>query len=99
MYAQYDEKGKIFTNVVSKKPLPVILQTITHLVRGNYHVRPEERIKDALEKEGTFLALTEAEVLSPQAEVLYRCAFMTINKSQIIWIIPEQELIDASQQE
>ena len=27
MVTQYDDKGKIFTQVISKKPVPVIIQT------------------------------------------------------------------------
>jgi hypothetical protein len=65
MVTQYDEKGKIFTQVISKKPVPVIIQNI---------------------------AVTEASVLDDQGSPIYTCDFVTLNKEQIIWIIPDDEV-------
>ena len=50
MTIEYDEKGKFYTEVVSKIPTAVVIQTTTHLVRGLVHVRQGERLKDELER-------------------------------------------------
>ena len=53
MTIEYDEKGKFYTEVVTKVPTSVVIQTTTHLVRGLVHVRQGERLKDELEVEET----------------------------------------------
>ncbi len=52
MKIEFDEKGKYYTDIVSKDALPATIQTQTHRIRGNIYVREEERVKDALEKSG-----------------------------------------------
>ena len=41
--AQFDNKGKIFTDVISKESVTAVIQTVTHQIRGFVHVRPGER--------------------------------------------------------
>lgn len=94
MYAQFDEKGKIFTPVITKKPIRVIIQTTTHLIHGDIHVRPEDRVKDTLTQIDVFLAITNAVVYSADGLEQYRCRFLTVNQAHIIWLIPEHELIE-----
>jgi hypothetical protein len=43
---RFDEKGKIFTDVISKEVMGVIIQTLAERIRGKIHVRPEEPLKD-----------------------------------------------------
>ncbi len=95
MVTQYDEKGKIFTQVISKKPVPVIVQTTHHTIRGILHVRPSERIIDELNASIQFIAITEANVLDPQGNLLYKSNFLTLNKEHVIWIIPDEEIQSA----
>jgi len=92
MNAQFDEKGKIFTNVISKKPVPVTIQTLTHRIHGELYVRPGERLKDELNCSEQFLALTNASVYDAQSKELYQCGFLTLNLSQIVWLIPDEEI-------
>lgn len=95
MVTQYDEKGKIFTQVISKKPVPVIIQTTHHTIRGILHVRPSERIIDELNASIQFIAITEASVLDLQGNLIYKSNFLTLNKEQVIWIIPDEEIQSA----
>ena len=67
MTYEYDEKGKLFTNVVNKRSMAATLQTTTHLIRGFIHIRQDERVKDELDRDELFLAVTDAVV--PAAEV------------------------------
>lgn len=98
MYSQIDEKGKIFTPVITKKPIRATIQTTTHLIHGDIHVRPEERVKDALQQEDFFLAVTDAVIYSNDHQELYRCKFITVNQAHIIWLLPDDEIIKPSDQ-
>ena len=51
MSIEYDEKGKYYTNVIQKVPVPCMVQTTTNLIRGLIHVRHDERLKDELEND------------------------------------------------
>jgi hypothetical protein len=55
MFAQFEEKGKIYTQVVSKIPVDVIVQTTQHTIRGKIHIRPDIRLKDELNIQEPFL--------------------------------------------
>lgn len=92
MVTQFDEKGKIFTNIISKRPIRVIIQTTSHRITGEIYVRPDERIKDEINHSEAFIAVTNAVVLGADQQELYRTAFLTINTQQIIWLIPDDEL-------
>jgi hypothetical protein len=88
MTIEYNEKGKVFTNIVSKLPVAAIVQTATHLIHGNIHIRQGERVKDELDRDELFLAVTEAQVLGPEGQVLYEAPFLAVRRNQIVWLIP-----------
>ena len=90
MTIEYDEKGKIYTEIISKVPIQATIQTITHLLRGRLHVRPDQRIKDELDASENFIALTDVSVLGPDGQTLFQAPFMAVRRSHIIWVIPEQ---------
>lgn len=90
MTIEYDEKGKIFTDIVSKVAIQATIQTTTHLVRGRVHVRRDQRIKDELDQNENFLAVTDVTVLAPDGQALFQAPFMAVRRSHIVWIIPEQ---------
>ncbi len=90
MTIEYDEKGKIFTDIVSKVAIQATIQTTTHLIRGNLHVRRDQRIKDELDINENFLALTEVSVLGPDGQMLFQAPFLAVRRSHIVWVIPEQ---------
>jgi hypothetical protein len=85
-----DEKGKKFTDVITKRAVYTTIQTTTHLMRGNIHVRHDQRIKDELNLEEKFLAVTDVDVLAPDGHVLFHAPFLALNRAQIIWVLPEQ---------
>ena len=90
MTIEYDEKGKIFTDIVSKVAIQATIQTTTHLIRGNLHVRRDQRIKDELDINENFLALTEVSVLGPDGQTLFQAPFLAVRRSHIVWVIPEE---------
>jgi hypothetical protein len=88
MTIEYDEKGKFYTDVVTKLPVAAVIQTGTHLVRGFIHIRQGERLKNELEKDEKFLAVTNAVIHNVDDKVLFTAPFMAVQRSQIIWIMP-----------
>jgi hypothetical protein len=93
MFASFEEKGKIYTNVISKDPIEVIIQTTAQRIRGKIYIRPEERMIDEINQSVGYLAVTEAHVYDPQGMVVFQTNFMTVNRTQIIWVIPVSELL------
>jgi len=91
MTIEFDEKGKRFTDIVTKRPIYATLQTTKHLMRGHIHVRRDQRIKDELDLDDKFIALTEADILGEDGQVLYQAPFLAINRAHIIWVLPEQK--------
>lgn len=88
MTIEYDEKGKYYTNVVQKIAVPSIIQTTTHLIRGQVHVRQGERLKDELENGEDYTAVTNANVFDAAGNVIYHSTFLAVQKQQIVWIMP-----------
>lgn len=91
MTIEYDEKGKIFTDIVSKVPILATIQTTTHLMRGQIHVRRDQRIKDELDLDESFLALTDVSVLGTDGQTLFQAPFLAVRRSHIVWVLPEQQ--------
>lgn len=92
MINQFEEKGKIFTPVVTKKPIEVFIQTIQHKIRGKVYIRPSDRLIDELNSNSRYLAVTDATAYSEQGKELFKADFLTINSEQIIWILPVENL-------
>lgn len=91
MSTEYDEKGKIFTEVVSKIAVYATIQTNTHRMRGRLHIRRDQRVKDELDRAESFLALTEVTVFNPDGSVLYQAPFVAVQRAHIAWVIPEPD--------
>jgi hypothetical protein len=92
MSIHYDEKGKFYTDIISKQAIPVLIQTSSNRIRGNIYVRPAERIKDQINQEDMFLAVTDAIIFDQAGEELYQCDFLLVNREHLIWLLPEDQL-------
>ena len=91
MATQYDEKGKHFTEVISKVAIPVTVQTVAQKIEGSIHIRHNQRISDELGRNDPFLPMTAAKVFDGEGRLQYECDFISIRRSQIVWIIPRDE--------
>ena len=91
MVIEYDEKGKYYTDVISKDVILSRIQTPTHLIHGNVHVRKGDRLSDEINASNVFLAVTNAEIFNLQGESLYTCKFLAVNRGQIVWLMPIDE--------
>lgn len=89
MTIEFDDKGKFYTDLIKKEPVQATIMTATSRVTGLIYVRPDQRIKDELDLDVKFLAVTDATVYTLEGEVAYQCGFIAIQRSQIIWVIPE----------
>lgn len=88
MHLEYDEKGKLFTEVIAKDKVRSHIQTETQHILGNVHVRIGDRLSDELNRENNFLAITEAEIYSHTGELLYSTNFLAVNRRHIVWLMP-----------
>jgi len=88
MSTHYDEKGKFFTDVISKKNIPVTIQTLHNRIKGAVHIRRGERLKDELNSAEQFLAVTDAIIFDLQGAELNRMGFLVLNRDNIIWLFP-----------
>jgi hypothetical protein len=94
MYASFEDKGKIYTNIVSKTPIDVIIQTPNHQIHGKVHVRPNGRLKDELTSSEAFLAITDASIYDLNGKLAYRTQFIALHRDHIHWLLPVDELQD-----
>lgn len=93
MFANFEEKGKIFTQIITKEPVDVVIQTASSCIYGCVHVRPEDRLKDELDRTTAFLAVTKARIFDRDGKnLLYESAFVAVNIANIEWILPQSEL-------
>lgn len=91
MSIEYDEKGKFFTDVVSKVTIPAVVQTTQHLIRGIVHVHRDERLKDELDRDEFFLAMTDVSVIGANGQAIYESRFLAVRRAQIVWVMPARE--------
>ena len=91
MSFDYDDKGKIFTDVISKVAVYATIQTTKHILRGHIHVRRDQRIIDELDVPENFIAITDVSVLGADGQTLFQAPFLAVHRSHIIWVLPEQK--------
>jgi len=96
MTIRIDAKGKTYTDIVHKDEVATLIQTTANLIHGHVYLRAGLRLKDELNgTQEQFIAVTEAEVYNANGQVLVRSNFLTINKSQIVWMRPDEETPEA----
>ncbi len=85
-----DEKGKIYTSHVNKRTSRVVVATRTNVVHGTMHLMLDNRLKDELNNDERFMALTVAQVFDNTGKSrLYEASAILLNKEQIIWVLPQ----------
>ena len=89
MSLHYDEKGKFFTDYVSKDAVLAVIQTTTNRISGKLYVREGERLSDMLNREDHFLAVTDATIYDQDGQVISSSGFLAVNIDLIVWLRPE----------
>lgn len=93
MTIEFDDKGKFYTDVITKGPVPATIQTVTQRLHGSIHVRRDQRLKDELDIDEKFLAVTDAIIYNLDGTVLHQTKFLALRRDQIVWILPDSEEI------
>jgi len=90
MDLRIDDRGKYFTPRVSKESIAAALRTTDHLIVGQIHVRPDQRLKDEMNlSQERFIAITGARVYDAQgATLLFESAFLIVASAHVIFITP-----------
>jgi hypothetical protein len=95
MYTQFEEKGKIFTQKITKEQKKVIIQTSQQKIIGTIHIQMDNRLIDELNGSNQFLAITDANIFDLENKMIHQSDFLSINTDQIIWVLPvEDEIIE-----
>jgi len=97
MGVEYDEKGKYFTEFISKDAIYSHIQTLDHYIKGYVHVRKDERLSDEINKDISFLAVTNVEIYSQAGDILFTCDFLAVNRSHIVWLMPIGESLNKAE--
>jgi hypothetical protein len=98
-YSPFEDKGKIFTEVIQKKPIEVMIRTINQTIRGMIHIRPKERLKDELDNTDLFLPVTNASVMDEHNNIIFQTRFMVVHRDHLVWITPVDELVSPEAEE
>ncbi len=86
-----DEKGKYYTNHINKRTISVIAQIENNIVRGIVHLTLDNRLKDELNTDESFIAITQAQVTERGNDrILYKSDVLIVNKQRIVWILPRE---------
>lgn len=91
MMIEYDEKGKFYTEVITKDVVLSIIQMQDHRIKGYIHICKGERLSDEINKDKSFLAVTSAEIYNPNGELIFTSDFVAVNINQILWLMPIEE--------
>jgi hypothetical protein len=95
-----DQKGKYYTERVTKKTLQVIIATATNIIRGTVHVMRNLRLKDELNNDERFIAVTGAEVYDMSGQTrLHSNEVLLLNKDLVVWVLPQEESQPADEED
>ena len=92
MALRFDEKGKYFTDYITKESVPVIIQTSNERIWGHVYVQEDDRLSDELNRTDTFLPVTQALIKDADGNILYETDFLAINRQHIVWVFPEKTI-------
>jgi hypothetical protein len=90
---KYDPSLSMFTSQDRTEAIPVIIQTEHAVIMGAIHVTPMVRVLDKLINPEKFIAVTDAVIYDKWGDVRLRTNFLALNKEQIEYIIPRNEII------
>jgi hypothetical protein len=95
MSLEFNEKGKYFTDIISKAAVPAVIQTTTHRIEGFVHIRMDGRLKDELDRNESFLAVTNARVFNVDGTLILEADFLSVSRMQIVWVVPSDDKLNS----
>ena len=92
MYPPFEDKGKIFTDIVRTQRANVVIHTtLNTTIHGYLHIRLDNRLKDELDMNEPFVAITDAIVFDASNTEIYKTDFIAVNRSHIVYTFPINE--------
>ncbi len=94
-----DQKGKYYTERITKERLQVVIATATNIIRGTVHVTRNLRLKDELNSAERFIAVTGADVYDSSGETrVHSNVVLLLNKDLVAWVLPQEECPSAAEE-
>ncbi|MBI5304283.1 MAG: hypothetical protein HY868_19275 [Chloroflexi bacterium] len=91
MPLEVDDKGKYFTERISKRGLLVTLSIRGTRAQGTMYLSRDNRLKDEWNNAERFVALTDAKIWSADgARLIRETGLLIVNKDQVDWICPDE---------
>lgn len=86
-----DPKGKVFTTHITKRSQAAIVCIGNLVIQGIVHLTPDNRLKDELNGNEEFIAITHAQVFQMGVEKpMFETPTLIVNKKQINWLFPKE---------
>jgi hypothetical protein len=98
MASQVEGQEGVSFQYISKKATPAFIQTSNQRLHGDVHVGFGKRLKDELDGGLQFLPVTNVVVYGEDGKTLYKTHFLLINRDQLVWILPDEDLISEENQ-
>jgi hypothetical protein len=93
MATQNEGQDTFSSHYIAKKPTSATIQTTDHRLHGDIHVGLGKRLKDELDGGLQFLPVTNVLIFNESGDVLYRTHFLLINREHLVWILPDEDVI------
>ena len=71
--------------------MPVTIQTLDSRIQGTMYIKPNQRVKDELNGQERFIAVTDAVVYNNHNEEVLRTPFLVVNTDHVVWLIPNEK--------
>ena len=94
---KYDQSLSQLTSHAHTEAIPVIIQTEHAVILGLIHVTPMVRVLDKLINPEKFIAVTDVVLYDKWGDVRFRTNFLALNKEQIEYIVPRDEIVAKSE--
>ena len=92
MSYRVNEKGKYFTDHITKRSLPITACVRDWIIQGTIHLMGENRLKDELNDGETFIAITDVQISGRAGETtVYETPVLIVKTDQIAWIFPRDD--------
>jgi len=90
MTVHIDPQGKYFTDIVTKKQIHAVIQTIQERIEGTIHVFPNRRVLDEISLAAGFIAVTNARIVN--GENSHETSFVAVNVNHIVWMLEAKDV-------
>ena len=82
--------------LIKKDAVPCMIMTRTGLIEGNLHKRGSFRIKDELNQEERFIAVTNVKIYNGASDKPLTRSFLALQSDMIVWVAPNDGATEAN---